>query len=95
MLTEDQLETLVMFYAEYCGGAGDEKCFDGCPWNSEANDVACAAFVIDAARHPECYELRDGLVEPTGWKRSSELPAFPRPAKCPQEATESRLSRAS
>ena len=86
MLTEDQLETLVMLYAEYCGGAGDEKCFDGCPWNSEAND---------AARHPECYELRDGLVEPTGWKRSSELPAFPRPAKCPQEATESRLSRAS
>ena len=95
MLTEDQLETLVMLSAEHCGGAGDEMCFDGCPCNWEANEVACAAFVIDAARHPEAYEFRDGLVEPTGWKRSSELPAFPRPAKCHKEATESRLSRAS
>lgn len=95
MISNDDLEQLVNEYALHCGGPGDEKCFDGCPWNSEANDVACAAFVIDAARHPECYEFRDGLVEPTGWKRSSELPAFPRPAKCPQEAAESRLSRAS
>ena len=94
MISNDDLEQFVNEYALHCGGPGDEKC-ESRPWNSEANDVACAAYVIDATRHPECYEFRDGLVEPTGWKRSSELPAFPRPAKCRKEAAESRLSRAS
>ena len=42
---------------------------------------------IDTARLPSATS------SVTGWERSSELPAFPRPAECPQEATESRLSR--
>lgn len=94
MISNDDLEQLVNEYGLHCGGPGDEKC-ESCPWNSEANDVTCAAYVIDVCRHPELYEVRDRLVEPTGWKRSSELPTFPRPCECPQKATESRLIRAS
>lgn len=80
MISEDDLEQLVNEYALHCGGPGDEKC-ESCPWNSEANDVTCAAYVIDASRHPELYEVRDGLVEPVFGDKSSDEERFPTPAQ--------------
>lgn len=79
MISEDDLEQLVNEYALHCGGPGDERCFQGCPWNSEANDVACAAYVIDVCRHHELYEVRDGLVEPVFGGKSSDEERFPTP----------------
>ena len=79
MISNDDLEQLVNEYALHCGGPGDEKCFQGCPWNSEANDVTCAAYVIDVCRHPELHEVRDGLVEPVFGGKSSDEERFPTP----------------
>ena len=78
MISNDDLEQLVNEYALHCGGPGDEQC-ESCPWNSEANDVTCAAYVIDASRHPELYEVRDGLVEPVFCGKSSDEERFPTP----------------
>lgn len=77
-LTDDDVEMLFLAYSVHCGGAGDEAC-DGCPLYSEANDVTCAAYLMDVCRHPELYEVRDGLVEPVFGGKSSDEECFPTP----------------
>lgn len=80
MISEDDLEQVVNAYAQMCGEPGDESC-KVCPLYSEANDVTCAAYLMDVCRHPSLYEVRDGLVEPVFGGKSSDEECFPRRQK--------------
>lgn len=80
MIDEDDLEQVVNAYALHCGGPGDEWC-ESCPLYSEANDVTCAAYLMDVCRCPSLYEMRNGAVEPIFGGKSSEAARFPTPAQ--------------
>lgn len=75
-LTDDDIEQLFLAYSVHCGGAGDEAC-EGCPLFSEANDVTCAAYLMDICRYPSLYEMRNGVCEPIFGGKSSEAACFP------------------
>lgn len=78
MISEDDLEQVVNAYAQRCGEPGDENC-KACPLYSEANDVTCAAYLMDVCRCPSLYEMRNGVVEPIFGGKSSDEERFPTP----------------
>ena len=80
MISEDDLEQVVNAYAQRCGEPGDESC-KACPLYSEANDVTCAAYLMDVVRYPSLYEMRGGVVEPIFGGKSSEAACFPTQAQ--------------
>lgn len=91
-LTEDDIEMLFLSYAVRCGGAGEEWC-EGCQLNSEANDVTCAAYLMDVCRYPELYEIREGVVEPIFGGVSSGAACFPSRAKITPQMKRQALIR--
>lgn len=80
MISEDDLEQVVNAYAQMCGEPGHESC-KACPLYSEANDVTCAAYLMDVVRYPSLYEMRGGVVEPIFGGKSSEAACFPTQAQ--------------